>query len=119
MLVRDNPKEKHTQMKQLFHRCGGGATTSSTLSYMVGTFSRGLLLLLPPPLLLLSWLLGGVTPLDSLSEGFGAESLSPGMMWAGPGEDRDDDRDRDGRYAAVSSDRRSVVGDHLAKPASF
>lgn len=75
--------------------------------------------MLPLLLLLLSWSLGDITLLCVLSQALRVESLSPGEMWAGPGEDREEVRDREGRYAAVSSAKRSGVGAHLANPASF
>lgn len=83
--------------------------------YTAAILSCGLLLLL---LLLLSWLPGDVIALCVLSA-LGVESLSVGVLWAGPGEDREAGREVEGRYAAISSARRSDVGAHFPKPASF
>ena len=85
--------------------------------YTAASLSCGLLLLLP--LLLLSWPPGDITALGVLSDALGAESLSPGAMWAGPGEDREGARDKEGRYAAIISARRSGVGAHFVNPAAF
>lgn len=67
--------------------------------YTAASLSWGLLLLLLLllPLLLSSWPLGDTTSLCVLSEALGAESLSAGEMWAGPGDAREEVRDKVGR----------------------